>query len=86
MCIFYICCGAENNIIYNNSFINNLKHVDYTVSYENYFYKDGFGNYWDDYPARYPNATHLNGVWDIPYEILGSSFEDKYPLVKPVDI
>ena len=82
----YICCGAKDNIIYNNSLINNLKHVDYTVSYENYFYKDGFGNYWDDYLERYPNATQLNGVWDIPYKIPGSRFEDKYPLVKPVDI
>ena len=82
----YICCGAKDNIIYSNSFIKNLKHVDYTISYENYFYKDGFGNYWDDYLERYPSATQLNGVWDTSYQIPGSSFEDKYPLVEPVDI
>ena len=82
----YICCGAEDNIIYSNSFIKNKEHVDYTISNVNYFYKDGFGNYWDDYLERYPNATQLNGVWDTSYEIPGRSFEDKYPLVKPVDI
>jgi parallel beta-helix repeat protein len=82
----YICCGAKNNIIYYNSFIKNFEHVDYAVSYENYFYKDGFGNYWDDYLERYPNATQLNGVWDTSYQIPTSSFEDKYPLVEPVDI
>lgn len=82
----YICCGAKDNIIYYNSFIKNLEHVDYAVSYENYFYKDGFGNYWDDYLERYPNATQLNGVWDTSYQIPDSSFEDKYPLIEPVDI
>ena len=82
----YICCGAENNIIYNNSFINNLKHIDYTITNVNLFHKDGVGNYWDDYLERYPNALQLNGVWDTPYKIPGRSFEDKYPLVEPVDI
>ena len=82
----YICCGAKDNIIYDNSLINNSKHVDYTVSVENYFYKDGFCNYWDDYLAKYPNATQLNGFWDTPYEIPNSSFKDMYPLVKPINI
>ena len=82
----YICCGAKDNIIYNNSFINNKKHVDYTISNVNPFYKDGFGNYWDDYLERYPNATQLNGVWNTSYQIPDSSFEDKYPLVEPVNI
>ena len=50
------------------------------------FHKDGVGNYWDDYLERYPNALQLNGVWDTPYKIPGRSFEDKYPLVEPVDI
>lgn len=82
----YICCGAEDNIIYNNSFINNLKNIDYTITNVNLFHKDGVGNYWDDYLERYPNAIQLNGVWDTPYKIPGRSFEDKYPLVEPVDI
>ena len=82
----YICCGAKDNNIYKNSFIKNVRHVDYTISYVNYFYKDGFGNYWDDYLDRYPSAKQLNGVWDTPYKILGSNFEDIYPLVEPVEI
>jgi parallel beta-helix repeat protein len=82
----YICCASKNNIIYYNSFIQNVRHVDYTVSYANYFYNDGFGNHWDDYIDRYPSAKQLNGVWDTPYKILESNFEDIYPLVEPVNI
>jgi parallel beta-helix repeat protein len=82
----YICCNAQNNTIFNNSFIKNLEHVDYTVSKLNFFYSQEIGNYWDDYLERYPNAMQLNGVWDKPYKIPFSSYEDKYPLVKPVDI
>jgi parallel beta-helix repeat protein len=82
----YICCASKNNIIYYNSFIQNVRHVDYDVSYANYFYKDGFGNYWDDYLDRHPSAKQLNGVWDTPYKILDSNFEDIYPLVEPAAI
>ena len=82
----YICCTSKDNKIYKNSFINNKKHIDYTISNINDLYKDGFGNYWDDYLERYPNATQLNGVWDTSYQIPDSSFEDEYPLVEPVDI
>jgi len=82
----YICCGTEKNFIYNNSFINNLIHVDYTVTNVNYFYKKGYGNYWDDYLEQYTNATQLNGIWDVPYKIQDTEFEDKYPLVKPIEI
>jgi parallel beta-helix repeat protein len=82
----YICCTSKDNVIYKNSFINNQEHIDYTIHSINHLYKEGFGNYWDDYLERYPNATQLNGVWDTPYQIPDSSFEDKYPLVEPVDI
>lgn len=82
----YICCGTENSVIYNNSFIKNLEQVEYTTESENFFYKDGFGNYWDDYQEKYPNATQINGIWSIPYKIYDTVFEDKYPLVKSVII
>lgn len=80
----YICCGTEDNVIYNNSFIMNLENAKYTTSEENYFYKDRYGNYWDDYQEKYPNATQINGIWNIPYKIYDTDFEDQYPLVKPV--
>jgi parallel beta-helix repeat protein len=82
----YICCGAEKNTIYNNSFIENVIHVDYVISDVNYFYKDEIGNYWDDYIERYPDAIQIDGIWDTPYRIPRSSFEDNYPLVDPVEI
>ncbi len=82
----YICCGASENVIYKNSFINNDRHVDYTIFNINHFYENGFGNYWDDYFDRYPNATQTNGIWDTPYQILGSNAEDIYPLVNPINI
>jgi PKD repeat protein len=39
------------------------------------------GNYWSDYEARYPDATHDGVVWDTPYEIPGGGL-DRYPLVR----
>jgi parallel beta-helix repeat protein len=82
----YICCGAEYNTVNNNSFINNAQNTRYTIDDVNYLYVDGFGNYWDDYLERYPDATQTNGTWDTPYKINGSSQLDKYPLVEPVKI
>ncbi|MBD3186689.1 PKD domain-containing protein, partial [Candidatus Bathyarchaeota archaeon] len=41
-----------------------------------------FGNYWDNYTARYTNATNDELIWNVPYEINGSSSsKDGYPLV-----
>ncbi len=82
----YICCGANDNNVYKNSFIKNLRHIDYSTSYENYLYKDGLGNYWDDYQTRYPSAKQINGVWDTPYKIPDSKYEDLYPLVEKIKI
>jgi len=82
----YICCGASDNIVYKNSFINNEKHVDYTILNINYFYQDGFGNYWDDYVEKYPNAKHINGIWNIAYDITGTNSKDEYPLVNPINV
>jgi parallel beta-helix repeat protein len=82
----YICCGAEYNTVNNNSFIDNEKNARYTTDDVNYMDSDGFGNYWDDYLERYPDAKQANGTWDTPYRINGSSQEDNYPLVEPVTI
>jgi parallel beta-helix repeat protein len=82
----YICCGATQNSVYRNSFINNKRHVDFTILNVNFFHKDGFGNYWDDYIESYPNANQNNGIWDTPYEIPETNSIDEYPLVDPIQL
>jgi parallel beta-helix repeat protein len=80
----YICCGATQNAVFNNSFINNKRDVDFTILSVNYFYKNGYGNYWDDYVEKYPNANQINGIWDIPYDIPETNTQDEFPLVNPI--
>jgi parallel beta-helix repeat protein len=42
------------------------------------------GNYWGDYPDRYPNATISSEIWSISYSILGTTNDvDRFPLVLP---
>lgn len=77
----YPCCGARDNILYYNSLINNTKQA--ADSFSNYWDNGEFGNYWNDYLQRYPNATQLNGVWDTPYNILEGFNKDNFPLVNP---
>jgi parallel beta-helix repeat protein len=82
----YICCGAGDNTVYKNSFIDNKLHVDYTILTVNHFHKDSYGNYWDDYTEKYPDANQINGIWDTPYDIPGTNAIDEYPLVNPITI
>jgi parallel beta-helix repeat protein len=82
----YICCGASQNAIYNNSFINNKRNVDFTILNINYFYKNGYGNYWDDYVEKYPNANQKNGIWNTPYDIPETNTKDEFPLVNPINL
>jgi hypothetical protein len=52
------------------------------------------GNYWNDYTARYPNATEIDdsGIGDIPYNVTISPLTanltvlDRYPLLSPFNI
>jgi hypothetical protein len=52
------------------------------------------GNYWNDYPTRYPNATEIDdsGIGDIPYNVTTSPLMpnltvlDRYPLLSPFNI
>jgi hypothetical protein len=43
------------------------------------------GNYWSDYQLKYPNATEIEGMWDIPY-VIDENNVDHYPLNQQVDI
>lgn len=52
------------------------------------------GNFWSDYPLKYPNATEVDssGVWNTPYFFADSSnfenreFQDNHPSVNPITI
>ena len=74
------CCGARDNIIYLNVFkqnsIYNAKD-DVLNQWDN----GSFGNIWDDYEEKYPDAININGIWNIPYNITGDKVVDRYPLV-----
>lgn len=44
------------------------------------------GNYWAEYPSRYPSASNNGMVWDTPYTLGGAAFvADRYPLLKPAN-
>ena len=77
----YSCCGSNDNILYYNTLINNAKQASdgFTNSWDNGI----VGNYWDDYIAIHPNATHTNGCWSIPYDVPDGSNKDNFPLINP---
>ena len=81
----YLCCGARDNIIFNNSLINNNPNAD--DHYDNLWYYNNVGNYWDDYKDKYPDVIDENsdGFWDTPY-ILYQDTKDLFPLVKSIKI
>jgi hypothetical protein len=79
--------GAENNIIYYNNFIDNIKNVDNeavltTTISVNSWDNGAFGNYWSDYTGTDANG---DGIGDINYAV-DSNNTDHYPLMAPVDI
>lgn len=63
---------------YLNSFINNHEDVDFNMVFK--FDNGELGNYWDDYTSKYPDANPVGLVWDTPYRVKHSVF-DNYPLV-----
>ncbi|MCJ7571858.1 MAG: right-handed parallel beta-helix repeat-containing protein, partial [Candidatus Thermoplasmatota archaeon] len=75
----YLCCGAENNIAYNNVFINNTDwNADETLA-TNTWDNGLVGNYWDNYTGIDLNG---DGIGDTPYIIYDDN-GDRFPLMKP---
>jgi parallel beta-helix repeat protein len=79
----YVCCGAQKNNFYRNTFIDNFIHA--SDPYSNDWDRDGLGNYWDNYEEQLGfNATDNDGdgIWDEPYTFQYDS-TDYFPLVEP---
>jgi len=78
----YFCCGATSNYAYlNNFFYNSVWNAD--DRFHNYWFKEGVGNYWDDYTGV---DVDLNGIGDIPYNISDAVNQDDFPLMSPITI
>jgi parallel beta-helix repeat protein len=82
--LYFSAYDNNHNIIIHNNFINNTHNV--IDEYYNTWNGGQYGNYWDDYEDRYPDAKkkRLKGIWDTPYDIPGGDFYNKdfYPLLK----
>jgi parallel beta-helix repeat protein len=71
--------SAQDNHIYYNNFNNNTHHANNKG--ENQWDDGRYGNYWDDYEEKYPDARKtLRGTWTTPYEI-DNNGTDRYPLI-----
>jgi parallel beta-helix repeat protein len=90
--------NSSNNKIYQNNFINNGYGIlgsfsdniwnsteKITYTHNSNTFTSHLGNYWDDYPEKYPSANEIDstGIWDTPY-IIGED-EDSYSLVEPFE-
>ncbi|UCF85410.1 MAG: right-handed parallel beta-helix repeat-containing protein [Desulfobacteraceae bacterium] len=72
--------SSDDNIIYNNNFINNSDHAAVNYLWNNKFYFNGSGNYWDDYLGQ---DTNDDGIGDTLLPHLGL---DYYPLIAPLPL
>lgn len=84
-----------NNTIYRNIFVSNHAgdadlqvsmpgYGDANIANSNFWDKDGEGNFWSDYKARYIDSSEINGtgIGDTPFFINENNI-DHYPLLKP---
>jgi nitrous oxidase accessory protein NosD/PKD repeat protein len=73
------------NRFHLNTFMNNTEHTNQPM--ETDLFDDGamYGNYWDDYEERYPNANVTGRVWDTPYAVGAFGVMDDYPLAYAYD-
>lgn len=61
----HLTAGAEDNKIYDNSFVNNQQQVKYVALREQEWSHAGRGNFWSDYLGWDRNN---DGIGDVPYE------------------
>ena len=73
-----ISAGCFDNLIFNNTFINNLDANAEDNGINNTWSRGTLGNYWDDYSGVDAND---DGIGDTPYDITGTaSSQDKFPI------
>jgi len=81
--------NSNNNLIFLNSIINSTWYNAFSISSNNNWNSSIFGNFWGNYTQQYPNAnpSYDGLIWDVPYEIFGSSLDkDYFPLVDQPDL
>lgn len=72
------------NLFHYNTFLNNTEHASDPDPDDDF--DDGkYGNFWDDYRQRYPDANIVGVVWDTPYAVAGGTVMDDRPLAYPYD-
>ena len=81
-----------NHIFQNNLTDNNAGLIQAFDEFSSNIWDNGVsrGNFWSDYPIRYPKASTNGNIWSNPYTIDTSGInqtQDRYPLVsfKPKD-
>jgi hypothetical protein len=92
--------NQNNNVIYNNSFVDNNGGEGLQVSIPGIWSMNGMkdgggnvwdngtaGNYWSDYLTRYPNASEVgsSGIGNTQFYINPNNY-DRYPLMEPATI
>ncbi len=83
---------SDNNLIYNNNFLDNTEQVDFmttsTGNSWNTAYPTG-GNHWDDYygndqfSGSSQDIPGSDGIGDSPYNVHGTDYDD-YPYLLPL--
>lgn len=77
----YFCCGAKNNVVFSNSFINNSQ-WNAKSGNVNQWDNGMHGNYWDDY---YGIDVDDDGIGETPYAISSGENTDNFPLMQLPD-
>ena len=77
----YFCCGAKNNVVFSNSFINNSQ-WNAESGDVNQWDNGMHGNYWDDY---YGIDVDDDGIGETPYAISSGENTDNFPLMQLPD-
>lgn len=83
----WICCGAKNNIIFLNTFVNNSGvHADDNFNANQWYHPNLGGNYWSDYTG---DDSDGDGFGEKTYIVDQSSShrqiaEDEKPLMNPI--
>ena len=83
--------SSLNNIFYRNNFLGKTNVSEYAGGMQynssNVWDNGTYGNYWNDYLTKYPNATEIgsSGIGDTAY-IISANNRDIYPLMQPVGL